>query len=109
MGDLLPVGGINEKIEGFYNACLTAGLTGTQGVIIPEVNISSLILPRTIENAVAEHKFHIYAIKDLDDGMAILSGMSIGERDRKGTFPPGSYNRKVEDALRELCRWSQKG
>ena len=109
MGDLLPVGGINEKIEGFYNACLTAGLTGTQGVIIPEVNISSLILPRTIETAVAEHKFHIYAIKDLDDGMAILSGMSIGERDRKGTFPPGSYNRKVEDALRELCRWSQKG
>lgn len=109
MGDLLPVGGINEKIEGFYNACLTTGLTGTQGVIIPEVNISSLILPRHIEKAIDEHRFHIYAIGDLDDGMALLSGMPIGERDRKGIFTPGSYNRKVEDALRELCRWSQKG
>lgn len=107
MGDLLPVGGINEKIEGFYNACSTAGLSGAQGVIIPEVNISSLILPKRIEGAISEKRFHIYTINTVDEGMSILSGLRSGERDRKGVFPPASFNRKVEDGLRELCRYSQ--
>ena len=108
MGSLLPVGGINEKIEGFFNACSAAGLSGTQGVIIPEVNKSALILPEKIEKAINEGLFHIWTILDIDDGMELLSGMKSGERDRKGTFPHGTFSRKVEDGLRNLCRYSQE-
>ena len=108
MGALQPVGGINEKIEGFFNACSAVGLTGTQGVIIPEQNISSLILGENVEKAVDEKRFHIYAISDIDDGMELLSGMKRGKRDRRSAFPPGSFNRKVEDGLRNLCRFSQE-
>ena len=106
-GTLLPVGGINEKIEGFFNACSTAGLTGSQGVIIPEVNRSALILSGRIEEAVNEGRFHIWTISGIDDGMTLLSGLESGERDRKGIFPAGTFSRKVEDGLRDLWRYSQ--
>ena len=108
MGALQPVGGINEKIEGFFHACSTVGLTGTQGVIIPEQNVSSLILDEDVEKAVAEKRFHIYAISELDEGMELLSGLRRGTRDRRSSFPPGSFNRRVEDGLRNLCRYSQE-
>lgn len=108
MGELQPVGGINEKIQGFYNACSILGLTGTQGVIIPQQNISSLILPHHIEKAIEENRFHIYAISSIDDGMELLSGMNGGERNRKGLFPDGTFNRAIEDELRKLCHNSQK-
>ena len=108
MGALQPVGGINEKIEGFFHACSAVGLTGTQGVIIPEQNVSSLILDEDVEKAVAERRFHIYAISELDEGMELLSGMRRGIRDRRSAFPPGSLNRRVEDGLRNLCRYSQE-
>ena len=107
MGALQPVGGINEKIEGFFNACSVSGLTGTQGVMIPRQNISSLILPRKIEEAIDSGIFHIYAISEVDEGIELLSGMKSGKRDRKGIFPPSSFNRRVEDELRNLCRYSQ--
>ena len=108
MGALQPVGGINEKIEGFFNACSVSGLTGTQGVMIPRQNISSLILPRKIEEAIDSGIFHIYAISEVDEGIELLSGMKSGKRDRKGIFPPASFNRRVEDELRNLCRYSQE-
>ena len=108
MGALQPVGGINEKIEGFFNACSVSGLTGTQGVMIPRQNISSLILPRKIEEAIDSGIFHIYAIIEVDEGIELLSGMKSGKRDRKGIFPPASFNRRVEDELRNLCRYSQE-
>ena len=108
MGALQPVGGINEKIEGFFNACSVSGLTGTQGVMIPRQNISSLILPRKIEEAIDSGIFHIYAISEVDEGIELLSGMKSGKRDRKGIFPPSSFNRRVEDELRNLCRYSQE-
>ena len=106
-GTLLPVGGINEKIEGFFNACSASGLTGSQGVIIPEVNRSALILPERIEQAIDSGMFHIWTISEIDEGMELLSGMESGERDRKGAFPQGSFSRKVEDGLRNLWRYSQ--
>ena len=106
-GTLLPVGGINEKIEGFFNACSASGLTGSQGVIIPEVNRSALILPERIEQAIDNGMFHIWTISEIDEGMELLSGMESGERDRKGAFPQGSFSRKVEDGLRNLWRYSQ--
>lgn len=108
MGELQPVGGINEKIQGFFNACSTLGLTGTQGVIIPQQNISSLILPHKIEESIERGLFHIYAISSIDEGMELLSGMRGGERERKGQFPSGSFNRIVEDELKRLCHNSQK-
>ena len=108
MGALQPVGGINEKIEGFFNACSVSGLTGTQGVMIPRQNISSLILPRKIEEAIDSGIFHIYAISEVDEGIELLSGMKSGKRDKKGIFPPASFNRRVEDELRNLCRYSQE-
>ena len=106
-GTLLPVGGNNEKIEGFFNACSASGLTGSQGVIIPEVNRSALILPERIEQAIDNGMFHIWTISEIDEGMELLSGMESGERDRKGAFPQGSFSRKVEDGLRNLWRYSQ--
>ena len=108
MGELQPVGGINEKIQGFFNACSTLGLTGSQGVIIPQQNISSLILPYHIEKAIEERKFHIYAISSIDEGMELLSGLEGGERGRKDMFPVGSFNRIIEDELKHLCHNSQK-
>ena len=107
MGALQPVGGINEKIQGFFKACSVSGLTGTQGVILPVQNISSLILPTSIEKAMNEGLFHIWAISDVDEGIELLSGLRSGKRDRKGDFPPSSFNRRVEDGLRNLWRCSQ--
>ena len=108
MGELQPVGGINEKIQGFYNACLTLGLTGTQGVIIPAQNLSSVILPYQVEKAIEDGKFHLYSISSIDEGMELLSGLTGGERDKKGLFPIKSFHRIVEEELKELYRNSQK-
>ena len=108
MGQLQPVGGINEKIEGFYNACLTSGLTGKQGVIIPKQNISSLILPYEVEDSVNAGLFHIYSISEIDEGFELISGLKAGERNMKGQFPAGSFNRMIEDSLKRLCASSQK-
>ena len=108
MGALQPVGGINEKIEGFYKACDTVGLTGYQGVIIPKQNLHSLILSRQVEKAIEEGTFHLYAISELEDGIELLSGLRSGQRDRKGDFPPASFNRRVEDGLRALQKYSQE-
>ena len=108
MGELQPVGGINEKIQGFFNACSRLGLTGTQGVIIPQQNLSSLILPYRVEKAIEEGSFHIYAISDIYEGLELLTGLKGGERDRRGIFPQGTFNRYIEDALKALCHNSQK-
>ncbi len=108
MGKLQPVGAINEKIEGFYNACKTSGLTGFQGVIIPEQNVQSLILPYEIEEKIKEGKFHIYSINTIDEGMELLSDRKSGERGAKGLFPIGTVNRHIEDGLKRLYTSSQK-
>ena len=107
MGELQPVGGINEKIQGFFNACETCGLTGTQGVIIPYQNKTSLILPYRIEEAVDSGSFHIWTISSIDEGLELLTGLRMGERDRKGNYPQGTINRAIEDELKALCRASQ--
>ena len=107
MGELQPVGGINEKIQGFFNACETCGLTGTQGVIIPYQNKTSLILPYHIENAIENGSFHLWGISSIDEGLELLSGLRMGERDRKGNYPHGTINRYIEDELKSLCRASQ--
>jgi Predicted ATP-dependent protease len=102
MGIIQPVGGINEKILGFYKACKLNGLTGKQGVIIPYQNIRSLILDYEVEEAVKNGAFHIWAVKNINEGLEILTGLKMGERDRKGIYPQGSFNRIIEDKLRKL-------
>jgi predicted ATP-dependent protease len=104
LGIIQPVGGINEKIQGFYKACNHLGLTGRQGVIIPIQNVKNLILEPEVEKSIKEGKFHIYPISKIDDGMQILTGRSIGERGKKGNFPIGTLNREVDDSLKELFK-----
>lgn len=108
MGEVQPVGGINEKIIGFYKLCEQIGLTGNQGVIIPEKNIKNLILPNEIAQAIAERKFHIYPISTIDEGMQILTLRKAGIRGPKGTFAPNTVNRIVEDKLRHLSSLSRQ-
>lgn len=104
LGIIQPVGGINEKIQGFYKACKILGLTGRQGVIIPIQNVKNLILDREIEEAIKNNKFHIYPVSQIDEGMQILTGRAIGERGKKGNFPIGTLNREVDDNLKELFK-----
>ena len=98
-GDIQPIGGVNEKIEGFFDVCCHRGLTGDQGVIIPLTNVSNLMLREDVVNAVRDGKFHIYAIDNVDDGIEILTGIKAGKMNTKGEFPKGSVNRMVKESL----------
>lgn len=98
-GDIQPIGGVNEKIEGFFDVCAHHGLTGDQGVIIPRSNITNLMLREDVVNAVNEGKFHIYAIDNVDDGIEILTGMKAGKPNAKSEFPKGSVNWHVKQSL----------
>ncbi len=104
LGIIQPVGGINEKIEGFFKACKRLGLTGKQGVIIPIQNIKNLILSEEIEQAIFKGLFHIYPVSQIDEGMQILTNRAIGDRGKKGNFPIGTFNREVDDNLKELFK-----
>lgn len=108
MGEIQPVGGVIEKIEGFYSVCVQRGLTGTQGVIIPALNVESLVLNSEVNAAVSEGRFHIWAIRNIDEGMEILSALPAGKRNEKGQFPAGSFNRIIDDELRRMARISAK-
>ena len=107
LGDIQPVGGINEKITGFFSICEIMGLTGHQGVIIPKQNIKSLILPPRILKAIEEGKFHIYPISSIDQGMEILTLRQSGKRNVKGNFPPDTINHIIENRLKKLYELSK--
>ncbi len=107
MGDIQPVGGINEKIEGFFSICEKMGLTGKQGVVIPKQNVKSLILPAKIVKAIEQKRFHIYPISSIDRGMEILTLRASGQRNTKGIFPPNTANRIIEDRLKRLYELSK--
>ena len=98
-GDIQPIGGVNEKIEGFFDTCKQAGLTGEQGVIIPASNVRHLMLREDVRRAVEAGEFTIYAIEHVDDGIELLTGVVAGERDDSGLYPEGTVNRCVEDTL----------
>jgi predicted ATP-dependent protease len=98
-GEIQPIGGVNEKIEGFFDICNLRGLTGDQGVIIPATNVKHLMLRADVRAAVAAGKFTIHAIDSVDDGIELLTGIPAGQRDANGQFPDGSINRRVEDTL----------
>lgn len=101
-GESQVIGGVNEKIEGFFDVCKTKGLTGTQGVLIPANNILHLMLRQDVTDACANGQFHIYAYHDVDEAMSLLTGLPAGQRDEEGQYTEGSINRLVEDRLIEL-------
>ncbi len=103
-GEVQPIGGVNEKIEGFFDICKAKGLTGDQGVIIPGRNVKHLMLKKEVRDAVEEGRFSIYSINDIDEGIEILTGRPAGERGDDGKYPEGTVNRLVEDRLRELAK-----
>ncbi|MFP4151502.1 MAG: Lon protease family protein [Alkalispirochaeta sp.] len=102
-GQIQPVGGISEKIEGFYATCKLMGLTGSQGVIIPRTNIQNLILSREVQEAIQSERFSIYAIDSVDDGIEILTGVPAGVRQNDGHFPKHTVNGIVERRLRQMA------
>ncbi len=101
-GDIQGIGGVNEKIEGFFNACRDLGLTGTQGVIIPQRNVDDLMLRQDVIDAVAAGKFHLYAVKTIDECLELLTGVPAGEQDAEGKYPEGTLHFKADQRLREL-------
>ncbi len=106
-GEAQAVGGVNEKIEGFFDVCRLKGLTGEQGVIIPSSNIDHLMLKKEVLEAIEAKKFHIYAVENIDEAIEIMSGMKAGTRSKNGKFPKGSFNAKVEEKLEEFVRKSK--
>jgi len=98
-GEIQPIGGVNQKIEGFFDVCRAKGLTGEQGVIIPKSNIKNLTLKKRVIDAVKEGKFHIYPISAIDEGMEILTGVEAGKRKKDGTFTENTVNGKVQNKL----------
>jgi len=102
-GEVQPVGGVTRKIEGFFDVCKVKGLTGEQGVIIPAQNVKNLMLRDDVVEAVREERFHIYPVKTVGEGIAILTGVEAGEREEDGSYPEGTVNWAVEKRLRELA------
>jgi len=106
-GEVQPIGGVNEKIEGFFDVCVQRGLTGKQGVLIPHANVQHLMLRQDVVDACQQGQFHVYAVTHVDQGIELLTGVPAGERDHEGRFPEGSINARVEQhllALAELAR-----
>ena len=102
-GEIQPIGGVNQKVEGMFDVCRAAGeLTGTQGVIIPHQNVKNLMLREDVVEAIREGKFNVYAVKTIDEGLEILTGTTAGEADANGDFPEGTVNYLTANRLDEL-------
>lgn len=106
-GEIQPIGGVNDKIEGFYQVCKLRGLDGSNGVIIPIQNVNNLSLSDEIIEDVKNGKFHIYAISTIDEGIEILTGVPAGKKDANGKFPAGSINYLVQEKLKKYARVSK--
>lgn len=103
LGEIQPIGGVNEKIEGFFKVCQSQGLTGEQGVIIPKANVKNLVLNDMVIQAVKDGKFHIYAVATVDEGIEILTGKKAGRRQKDGNFSKGTIYWAVEQKLNEMA------
>jgi predicted ATP-dependent protease len=91
-GQVQAIGGVNEKIEGFFKLCQSRGLTGRQGVVIPASNLLHLVLHQDVINAVAAKEFHLFIVRTVDEALELLTGLSAGERNHKGQYPKKSLN-----------------
>jgi lon-related putative ATP-dependent protease len=104
-GEVQPIGGVNQKVEGFFDVCKAKGLTGDQGVMVPHQNIRNLMLREDIVQAVRDKKFYIYAVKTIDEGIEVLTGVPSGERQADGTYPEGTLNHRVD---RQLAKFAER-
>jgi predicted ATP-dependent protease len=102
-GQAQAIGGVNEKIEGFFDICSARGLNGEQGVLIPVANIKHLMLRHDVVAAAAAGQFRIHAVENVDQAIALLTGLPAGEADASGDYPEGSVNRRVAARLAELA------
>ncbi len=102
-GEIQPIGGVNQKIEGFFRVCRAKGLTGDQGVLIPYQNIRNLMLREEVVDAVREGKFHVYSAKTIDEGIEILTGIPAGDRQSSGAYPEGTVNYAVSHQLGKMA------
>ena len=103
-GEVQAIGGVNEKIEGFYDICAERGLSGDQGVLIPKSNVAHLMLREDIRDAVEADRFAVYPVTNVDEALTLLTGIEAGEPGTEGRYPEGSVNRRVEDRLEELSQ-----
>ncbi|MGE5626682.1 MAG: Lon protease family protein [Solirubrobacterales bacterium] len=99
-GEIQPIGGVNEKIEGFFDICSAKGLTGDQGVVIPIQNVDNLMLKDEVLEAVKADKFHIYSVKTINEGIELLTGIPAGEPDKEGCYPEGTIFDLVDKKLK---------
>ena len=107
-GEIQPIGGVNLKVEGFFNVCKQRGLTGTQGVLIPHQNIHDLMLRHDVVEAIEKKKFHLYPLKTIDEGIEILTGIRAGKQLSNGEFERGTVNYLADRKLREYSRrWKE--
>jgi lon-related putative ATP-dependent protease len=102
LGELQPIGGVNEKIEGVFRVAAGRGLTGSEGVMIPASNVRNLMLRRDVIDAVRAGLFHVWAVSTIDEGIELLTGVEAGKRRQDGTWAPGSINDRVEKRLEQL-------
>jgi len=102
-GQIQAIGGVNEKVEGFFDLCVARGLTGTQGALVPRTNARHLLLRRDVVEAVEAGRFHVWVADTVDDGIGLLTGEPVGERGQDGGYPEGTLNRRVEDRLRAVA------
>jgi lon-related putative ATP-dependent protease len=102
-GQVQPIGGVNEKIEGFFDICARRGLTGSQGVLIPSANVKNLMLRHDVVEAVRSGVFHVYSVDTIDQGIEILTGVPHGVRDAAGAYAPGTIGALVQGQLREMA------
>ena len=102
-GQIQPIGGAAAKIEGFFDVCVERGLTGEQGVIIPAANVQDLMLRQDLVEAVADGRFHIWAVRLIDEGLEILTGVPAGERGADNSYPEGTVHHAVQERLHQLA------
>ncbi len=107
-GQLQAIGGVNEKIEGFYRTCRLGELTGRQGVIIPEANVRNLMLSNEVVDSVRAGRFHVWSARDVDEGIELLTGIPAGVRGEDGGFPEGTLHARVEERLLEWTRAAER-
>ena len=107
-GDVQPIGGVNQKIEGFYDVCRLKGLSGQQGVLIPSENVEDLMLRDEVIEAVAKGLFHIFPVSTIEQGIEILTGVRAGKKNASGKFEPGSVFAKVDERVHEMATTLRK-
>ena len=105
-GEIQAIGGVNQKIEGFFDVCKTKGLTGNQGVLIPRANVKNLMVKKEVIDAVEGKQFHIYPVATVEEGIAILTGQTVGTPDAEGNYAENTIYGEVQQKLKKYLEKS---